>query len=230
MNLKSFVCLAGLALATATTSFAASTTRWDRWMNDYYKNPQPDQVVRAAFGLTREGYLDQPGATATVVGFFSQVFAANPTRVDTWFRRFEELPVEGQKAMAAALWYSGHPKGDALLRQLAVSSERRADIERLIGTQDVAVTSTPVLSESSMNLHWGAFLANGSDDHVKAILAAIGRGEVGDAARVSLAFNAAQHDRVLDICRAELDRQPNEVRSVLRAVINDAEQAGSPTS
>jgi hypothetical protein len=81
-----------------------------------------------------------------------------------------------------------------------------------------------------MNLQWGAFLASGEERNVTNILAAIGRGQIGDSARVSLAFNAAQHDRVLQICRAQLDKQPNEVRSVLRAVINDAETKKQPTS
>jgi hypothetical protein len=41
----------------------------------------------------------------------------------------------------------------------------------------------------------GAFLATGNAEPVRNILAAMGRQEVGDAARMSLAVNAARHDR-----------------------------------
>ena len=90
----------------------------------------------------------------------------------------------------------------------------------------VAVTSAgariPVLSPSSMNLHWGAFLASGKDRHIVSILEAMGSDRPGlhVAARTALAQNAATHPRVLQICQAELAKQPEEVRSELRAALN----------
>lgn len=230
MNLKKIVICAGLIAGLSGGLSAASTSHWDQWMNNYYKSPSTDQVVRSAFGIGHADYLDRPGATATVIGFYSQIFAQNPDKVDAWFSRFESLPIEGRRAMAAALWYSGDARGERELRNVAEGSEAAAAIDRMIAQANPAIADTPVLSESSMNLQWGAFLASGSAEHVNQILAAIGRGDVGDSARVSLAFNAANHDRVLNIVRSELDRQPNEVRSMLRAVINDAEHKAQPTS
>lgn len=230
MNLKKLVICAGLIAGLVGSVSAASSNHWDQWMNDYYKSPSTDKVVQSAFGIGHADYLDRPGATATVIGFYSQIFAANPDKVDAWFSRFQSLPIEGRRAMAAALWYSGDPRGERELRKVADGSEVEADIKRLIAYSATPVSETPVLSESSMNLQWGAFLANGSAAHVNQILAAIGRGDVGDSARVSLAFNAANHDRVLNIVRDELNRQPNDVRSMLRAVINDAETKAQPTS
>ena len=134
--------------------------------------------------------------------------------------------------MASALWYSGNAKGEQKLLALARSAapDSRHEIEQLVAKPITDVANNPVLSDSSMNLQWGAFLASGEERNVINILAAIGRGQIGDSARVSLAFNAAQHDRVLQICRAQLDKQPNEVRSILRAVINDTETKKQPTS
>ena len=228
MNLKKLLICAGLIAGLTGGLSAASSTHWDQWMNDYYKHPSTDQVVQSAFGVANAQYLDRPGATATVIGFYSQIFAQNPDQVDAWFKRFEALPIEGQRAMASALWYSGDARGEAALRKVAAGSEAQKEIDRMIAYAPAPVAETPVLSESSMNLQWGAFLASGSAAHVNQILAAIGRGDVGDAARVSLAFNAANHDRILNIVRDELNRQPNEVRPMLRAVINDAETKAQP--
>lgn len=226
MNLKKVASLASLTLAFAgAQAFAETAGRWEQWLNAYYQKPQPEKVVQAAYGLSREGYFNQPGATSTAIGFFSAVFAQHPEKVDSWFANFRELPVAEQRLLASALWYSGNAKGYNQLNRLAAkaSPETRDSIRRLLNSETPQLASTPVLSDSSMNLHWGAFLGSGAEQHVTAILAAVGRGQVGESARVALAFNAAQHDRVLEICRAQLDKQPNEVRSVLRAVINDAE-------
>lgn len=239
MKPKAFV-FAGFALASAvvasamdavTVSVAPLTSRSERWMNSFYQSSESAGLVRHVYALSRDGYFERDGAVATSIGFFSQIFAANPGQVDSWFAQFRELPAAHQRLMAAALWYAGNPKGDRLLSRLSAKSSQSDEIAQLVARGTAGVAETPVVSEQSMNLQWGAFLATGADQHVTSILAAIGRGEVGDAARVSLAFNAAQHDRVLQVVRAELDRQPNEVRSVLRAVINDAEKpAAAPSS
>jgi hypothetical protein len=234
MNLKKLASVASIVLAFASSHASAENAgRWEQWLNSYYQHPQPEKVVQAAYGLDREGYFQQPGATATAIGFFSTVFAAHPEKVDGWFANFRNLPVSEQRIMASALWYSGNAKGEQKLVTLArsASPETRQEIEQLVAKPAMDVVSTPVQSDSSMNLQWGAFLASGEEQNVTNILAAIGRGQIGDSARVSLAFNASQHDRVMQICRAQLDKQPNEVRSVLRAVINDAEtKKQQPTS
>ena len=89
---------------------------------------------------------------------------------------------------------------------------------------------------------WGYFMATGDDAPVVRIMAAlpwmevrgdIPRLSVGGAAKWSLTSNAAQHERVLRICRAQLSRQPKDVATVLRQVIQEAEEdlkkgAGKP--
>jgi hypothetical protein len=75
-----------------------------------------------------------------------------------------------------------------------------------------------------MNLQWGAFLADGDERHVIAILEAIGsdQPELGSIAQRTLAVAASAHPRVLEICRAQLDREPEDIRSGLRAALNAA--------
>jgi hypothetical protein len=74
-----------------------------------------------------------------------------------------------------------------------------------------------------MRLQWGAFLASGDERHIVRILDAIGNGErnLTTVAQMALAEQAAAHPRVAEICRAQLERQPDEVRSVLRAALKD---------
>jgi hypothetical protein len=230
MHMRSLLICASLLLALTGSASAASSDYWQHWMSSYYQHPQPERVVQAARGLAAEDAFQQPGFTATAIGFFSQVFAQHPEHVDVWFRQFGDLPEPAQRALASALWYSGHPRGETVLSRLASTSQYRSMIQRLARTPASPVDVTPVRSEASMNLQWGAFLVTGNPDHINQILAAIGDDAVGEAARSSLAFNAARHDRVLSICREQLNRQPKEVQSVLQAVIRDAEERRLPTS
>lgn len=213
--------------ASADSDRASGLSSSERWLTHYYQNPQPADLARAVMSLSREGYFDVPGNVSRSIGFFSAVFAQHPEYVSTWFTQFEKLPVRAQRLMASALWYSGHPQGEKILDQLAMnaSPETRASIDRLLSQNATPVLHTPVLSESSMNLQWGSFLASGDERYVTNILSAVGAGlpGVNEAARMSLAMNAASHPRVMEICRAQLDKQPNEVRSVLRAALNEAE-------
>ena len=41
MNLKKIACVASLMLALSSGLFAASSSRWEQWLNSYYQNPQP---------------------------------------------------------------------------------------------------------------------------------------------------------------------------------------------
>lgn len=79
---------------------------------------------------------------------------------------------------------------------------------------------------------WGYFMASGEDAPVVRIMAALAWSEVrgdiprlriGGAAKWSLASNAAQHQRVMEICKAQLSTQPKEVATVLRQVVKEAE-------
>jgi hypothetical protein len=219
---------AGLALACSLAARAEISA--PAWLETYYLNPQPDALVRQVNALSREGYFEKTGNTALGIGFLATVFAANPDRVESWLADFHQtLPARHQRLVVAALWQSGNPLGATLLRAAETPAALRDAVERLANTPAQLVSDTPVLSPSSMNLQWGAFLASGQDRYVVRILDGLGSGErtLNSAARVAIAQHAAAHPRVLEICQNQLDRQPEEVRSVLRAALADSHQVPS---
>lgn len=215
-----FVLFAGVALASPLATQAAPPA--EAWLETYYVNPQPGQLADSFRALSREGYFDRPGNVPVAVGFFSAVFAQNPDRVEGWLVELKGLPLRHQRLLAAALWQAGHPRGAELMRKLAANSPVQADIERLASVESRRVLDTAVLSPASMNLQWGAYLASGDERHIVNIFDAIGHNEPGleTAAAVALAQHAADHPQVMEICRTQLDRQPDEVKEVLRAAVN----------
>jgi hypothetical protein len=217
---------AGLVLSCVAPAAAAPTRDWSEWLNHYYQSPQADQVVPAVYGLSRSGYFEQTGQPATAIGFLSTVFARNPEKVADWMAAFRDLPAAHQRLVAAALWYANLPDGDRPLRALArnSSADVRAAVERLVAQGPAPVRETPVLSEASLNLQWGAFLASGESRHIVNALAALGSGEPGlsSAARLALAEKAATHARVYEICQAQLAQQPAPVRDQMQAALAEA--------
>ena len=210
------------ALAVGTPGLQARSTD-EAWLNQYYENPRPQDFLSAVARLDESGYFEhQP--TATSIGFFTDVFARNHEKVNTWLSHTAHLSDTTRRILAAAAWQAGHPQGARELRELAAHSspQVRSQITQLLKREPVAVTETPVASVSSMNLRWGAFLASGDERHVTSILTALGSGEpsLTTAARYTLAQNAAKHDRVLRICQAEMEKQPEAIRAEIRAALN----------
>lgn len=221
----SAMCVLTPALRSEVTDSAPSS-RADRWLQQYYQNPRPDDFLTAVHTMSREGALSRTQNASASIGFFATVFAQNPQKVNFWLSQTATLPEADRRLLAAAAWQAGHPRGARLLRELSQhsSAEIQQEIALLLDRGAKPIKETPVLSESSMNLHWGAFLADGEDAHVLAVLAAFGSGQpnLSSSARYSLAQNAAAHERVMQICRAQLDKQPAQLREELRAALNSA--------
>jgi hypothetical protein len=198
----------------------------ERWLTRYYENPRPDDLLVSVHQLSANGFFEQAGNTAMAIGFFTEVFANNPQRVRQWLDHTSDLPEAHRRILAAAAWQAGHPRGLALMREFSANDQKLVQIQvnDLLRRGPYTVADTPVISESSLRLQWGAFLATGNDRHVVAMLNALGTNErdLTLAVRYSIAQNAANHRRVLDICKAQLDRQPEAVRSEIRAALKDA--------
>jgi len=218
-----FLVVALLALVTSLATRAESSAQV--WLETYYVNPRPEELTANIRALSREGFFEKEGNIALSIGFIATVFAENPARVEGWLGELPNLPAAHQRLIVAALWQAGHPLGSELLRSVSKKSPVHEEVLRLASIPAQLVADTPVQSRSSMNLQWGAFLASGDERHIVRVLDAIGTGEraLDNIAQMNLARNAANHPRVLEICQAQLSRQPQEVQSVLRAALRDAE-------
>ncbi len=214
-----FVFIAAVACAASPHDRAEISAQ--AWLETYYLDPQPADVPRGIQRLSREGYFDRNEHIAIAVGFLGTVFTQNAGQVDGWLAQLNQLPPRHQRLLAAALWQAGHERGGEWLRALGAGSPLRPELERLAGTPSQRIVDTSVVSVSSMRLQWGAFLASGDERHIICILEAFGldQPQLTANARLALAQIAAAHPRVLQICQAQLERQPEEISSQLRAAL-----------
>ena len=54
------------------------------FMQSYYEEPRPDLIEGLIVGLHSSGYLQKLNTAPGVIGFFSEIFAANPDRRSQW--------------------------------------------------------------------------------------------------------------------------------------------------
>lgn len=227
MKLLRLLLAAGASLAAFSTLHATDTSHraW-QWASHYYQNPRPDDLVTNVYSLSASGYFESAGQPAIAIGFFSTIFAQNPQNVNYWLKESANLPEAHRRVLVAAAWMAGHPTGARMLSEMSANEDPQlqAEIKSLLAAGTGPIENTPVLSSSSMNLQWGAFLATGNEQHILNVLTALGSNQPGlaSSARFALAQNAAAHPRVLEICREQLERQPAGVRAELRAAINEA--------
>jgi hypothetical protein len=195
-------------------------------MENYYQHPATDSFVQAVCSLNYDGYFEEPANQAAAFGFFSTVFQQNPKLVDSWLRSSRFLPLAARRTLAIAAWTAGSPAGAQQVRETCSMFKYpvRAEVDRMLAGGPVSADRTPVVSAESMNLRWGAFLASGDERHIVSVLEALGSNEPGLAtsARYALAQDAASHPRVLEICREQLDREPQAIQAEIRAVVDDA--------
>jgi hypothetical protein len=228
--MKSLRTLVAVSLAlSAFSAFGAADASFGRqWMDHYYQNPQPDDLVAAVYSLNQDGYFETASQRDTAIGFFSTVFRQNPAAADGWLRASTRiLPDQARRVLAAAAWFAGNPAAARQLRELSADdgAMEQTEISRLaVNGSPTAVGDIAVASEPTMNLQWGAFLASGDQRYISNVFLALGSNQPGlaSSARYALAQNAAAYPRVLEICRAELERQPASVRSEFEAALNEA--------
>lgn len=236
--------LVGFALDGRAQAFSAAP-QVTGWMSHYYEHPQPERVEAAVRYLSKSGYLGKRGSAPAVMGFISGVMAANPGGARALALRLADLPEAQQPVLLIGLWYSGVPDSAAILRDLMPRMPGQKErISNFIATAAPKITDIPPERGSwVIDMLWGDFIATGSEEAVKRIIDVLAwlhpGGEhsqmaVAASARWSLLGNAVQHERVLQICKAELARRPRDTTAVLRQVVEEAEaqrsrRAASPT-
>lgn len=116
------------------------------FMETYYRDPRPDAIDQAISALETIGSPRNEGEEASLVGFFAEVMADNPIRVQHWRARIQERT-------SGKLY-------DTL--QLALSASKNLSV----------LTDVPndMLTPTANDLCWGAFFASGKRIYIQKLL------------------------------------------------------------
>lgn len=207
----------------------------NEWMSRYYIHRDTASVVPAIRQMFKQGWFDRDTAVPPLSAFWASVFYQNHNKVESWLRELNDLALEQKKYLWMAVYLSGVPESMEALKK--VGSENGAEAEKyvnnLLTQKRQNVVDMPVTGPAVLDMFWGQFVASGDDRCVKRVIAALyylqetedlAKILIGGAARWSLESNAAQHPRVLEICKQSRSGAREDVKKVLNEIIEKTEK------
>lgn len=205
-----------------------------KWINSYRQHPDPQRLPEAVkamgdFGLFRD--LDGAGV---YIGFTGGVIGAEGEKADQLVARMFPMPPEDQVVLIRAIAFSGLPNWKALLAQFVERMPaRQVLLEKYLFGDGKALFDLPMQEGAFvLDAHWGYYFATGSPEAVHRIVSALALSRdkdnlenltIGAMAKWTLATNASRDKELLDLAKAEMNGQPETVRSPLREVLLAAE-------
>lgn len=224
-----------LLLSFCVPSYAefGSQEEFGSWLMSYYQNPTPNSVPSAVEYMSNSGILDNQNAITPMFGFLSGIFSNNPDLIKPWVAQFDSIQESHLGVVVLGLWYSDLPNAKEITYSIIYKHQNLKDqFAYLNSGSPVALKSIPLEQGPwVLDALWGNFMATGNKEPVVRIFTAlpwidikgdINRLTVGGAANWSLTSNAFQHDRVLEICESELEKQPKDIAEKLVQVIENA--------
>ncbi|MBZ5657847.1 MAG: hypothetical protein LAO56_21505 [Acidobacteriia bacterium] len=229
------LCCSGQSNPSLIASAKGITTddEMHEWVTYYYLHPRPDLTVSAIQLMSKKGWLSKSSSQSPLAAFLAQVFASNGDKLNAWVTELK-TETEDQKIMAAlALWMSHSSESKKLLEQMAVkgSASYQDYVKGLIRDDHPPdFLKDAISSPGFLDALWGSFFATGDERYVRRLISTLPLLSskdtqnvlIGGAAQWSLASNAEQHPRVMEICKSELSKLPDDQKPVLEKVIESA--------
>ena len=205
-------------------------TDFNNWSTYYYLYPRPDLTVKALLFAEQSGYFNKNDVRVILIALTSQIFRQNPKQLPAWIKELAPMKTEHKQLIWKALWQANTAESQNAANLLAQNFPT-------YGRPPVLSQSSPSpqpiekmeLSPPVLDMLWASFFITGDERYVERIMAALpGQGQhdankmiTAGAASWSLAANAHQHKRVMNICLAALQKHP-EWKPELNEVIGRA--------
>lgn len=175
--------------------------------------------------------LDRQNAEAPLIAF-CQIFAQNSKELPAWIEELKSLRQSHKNLIWTALWMANTTEARS---QMVIVAKQCMPYEQAAiakNTQKVVPLETmEVSSPVILDMLWADFFATGDERYVKRIMTVLPAsnqaGQPGASAimsgvaKWSLCCNAHQHQRVLEICKKEMNNQP-PLREVLSQIVDKA--------
>lgn len=212
----------------------------------FYLHPDPEIVAEMIKQESEKGYFDDFRSVGPTVALCSGIFRQFPEKIPEWMEQLESMPEKTRHGLYIALWYSDTNEGRAYLQKALLESVNKDEtnhLKSLVGIKAPKIVELPIdFPPSVLDMCWGLFMATGDEACVKRVIEVANFKEmtcgecdedhecdlcvvfqqVRRVACWSLESLAFQHKRVLEICKAELAKNPSD--KVLLYVVKSASE------
>lgn len=231
----------------------ASVDRLMDWVTNYRSHKNPSRVPAAVHAMQDFGLFADEEKAWFCTGFIAGVLGSNPKDGPSLIPRMFPMPDKEQAVIIRAIAYSGRPDWRDLLEKNASRMPlRRPLIDDFIAGKRPTLMDLPLDHGGSPGIYalWGYYVATGQYEPVVRIMQALrwsknkedsgfsfrkvfsgwGRDPsavekitTGGTAKWTLASYAERDRQLLNLYRAEYERQPKEIAKPLKDVIEAAE-------
>lgn len=223
------------------------------WMLNYYKNPQPDQVVEKVNSMARAGLFSKKDKISPFIGFLSQLMASNPKMLTGWLDTWSKLGKDDKEAIYLSAWHSRTQEAKAYFQL--------HNLNTYLDKSAPDILSIEVDNPDTLDTLWGRFFASGSEVPIRRIVSSFALSKyMGSLDRYkdslktqankedafldatfqsavwSVESNCRQHPRVLEICEKIYNENSLQRReqlclfTILQKINPDKYQKISPTT
>jgi hypothetical protein len=223
------------------------------WISNYRDHKQPWRVPSAVHAMEEYGLFGDEEKAWFCIGFVAGVLGANPKDGPGMIPKMFPMPDKEQAVIIRAIVYSGRPDWRELLEKNASRMPlRRPLIDDFLNGKRPTLMTLPLDSGGSPGIYalWGYYVATGQHEPVVRIMEALrwsktktdsgfsfrkifsGWGSdpsavekitTGGTAKWTLASYAERDRQLIALYRAEHGRQPVEIATPLKDVIEAAE-------
>jgi hypothetical protein len=231
----------------------SSVERLMDWVSNYRKHKNPSRVPAAVHAMREFGLFGDEEKAWFCTGFIAGVLGSNPKDGPGLIPRMFPMPDKEQAVIIRAIAYSGRPDWRELLEKNADRMPlRRPLIDDFLNGSRPTLMELPLDHGGSPGIYalWGYYVATGQHAPVVRIMEALrwsknksdsgfsfrkifsGWGSdpsaldkitTGGTAKWTLASYAERDRELINLYRAEYQRQPEEVSKPLKDVIEAAE-------
>lgn len=241
------------AIAPEPGSGFTSAERLMDWVSNYRNHKNPSRVPAAVHAMRQYGLFGDEEKAWFCTGFIAGVLGSNPKDGPGLIPRMFPMPDKEQAVIIRAIAYSGRPDWRELLEKNAAKMElRRPLIDDFLAGKRPVLMDLPLDHGGSPGIYalWGYYVATGQYEPVVRIMQALrwskNKGDsgfsfrkifsgwgsdpsavdkitTGGTAKWTLASYAERDRALLNLYRAEYDRQPQDISKPLKDVIEAAE-------
>jgi hypothetical protein len=231
----------------------SSAERLMDWISSYRKHRMPSRVPAAVHAMREFGLFADEEKAWFCTGFIAGVLGSNPKDGPAFVAKMFPMPDKEQAVIIRAIAYSGRPDWRELLEKSSPRMPlRRPLIDDFLDGKRPTLMKLPLTDGGSPGIYalWGYYVATGQHEPVVRIMqalqwsrnkddggfsfrkvfsgwggdpSAVEKITTGGTAKWTLASYAERDRELLDLYRAEYDRQPETIAKPLKEVIEAAQ-------